>query len=71
MFPPEVLPPGVYVTLDESEVTAPLSISGMFRAVLVILPSWESDRFDFHLLLCRMVPVLLRRSMGHVRTSRY
>lgn len=29
MFPPDVLPPGVYVTPDEAEVTSPLAISGI------------------------------------------
>jgi hypothetical protein len=28
MFPPDVLPPGVYVSSDEAEVTSPLSLAG-------------------------------------------
>jgi len=40
MFPPDICPPGVYVTADESEVTSPLSVAEWF--ISYFDSAWEA-----------------------------
>ena len=65
MFSPDVTPPGVFVSADQGEVEAPLSLAGTF--LLLLLSGYFVDLRSNLLTSCRVVCDLLQGCEGNVR----